>query len=221
MRRARTLTFSTTWLLLTMAMPVHSEVIYGITAASQGNQVFTFDSATPSTLLALHEVTGFVGNPSNDEAITSGFDIRPADGKLYGVSQNARIYTVDPATGIVNLASTLHSSSPLPQFLNLRDIDFDPVADRLRVIMSDFPPRNFQVDVDTGEAIEQARLNRTPDDPQSGGAVWLCLEWLIATILLMRQLRHCMRAHQEQHQLAQMRSMPSTPAAGPFIQWDL
>jgi outer membrane protein assembly factor BamB len=137
-------------LFLTLETSVQAETIYGITAANRGNQVFSFESTTPGTLLTLHEVTGFVGNPSNDESI-GGIDIRPANGKLYGVSQNGHVYTVDPETGIATLASILSSTQPLPSFLSVSGIDFDPVVDRLRVVTLD--RGNFSVNVDTGETV--------------------------------------------------------------------
>jgi hypothetical protein len=104
-----------------------------------------FDSATPGTVQQL-AVTGL-----QQGELLLGIDIRPANGLLYGVTNQNRLYTIDPLTGVAVFASTL--SIPVSP----GGIDFDPVADRLRVVGGD--DRNVRINVDTGEVIVDGSIN--------------------------------------------------------------
>ncbi len=75
-----------------------------------------------------------------------GIDIRPADGMLYGVSKDGTIVTVDPKSGQATMKSKLTET--------LKDgvvatVDFNPVADRIRVMGSD--GTSHRVNVDDGK----------------------------------------------------------------------
>jgi hypothetical protein len=152
------------FLSLLQQIPAKAEIIYGIT--QQGNAIFSFDSATPGTLLSFQPVTGFLSGPFGIDSIGS-IDIRPSNGKLYGVSANGRIYTVDPLTGIATVASTIRSAQPLPPslFPNVGGFDFDPVSDSLRVVSpSTSNGPNLRVNVDTGDAVIEGPVHFDPGD---------------------------------------------------------
>jgi outer membrane protein assembly factor BamB len=83
-----------------------------------------------------------------------GIDMRPADGRLYGVATDNRVYAVDPATGAATAVSSLDQPLPAGQPLV---VDFNPAADRLRVMGAD--GTNYRVDVDTGKVAVDGRLN--------------------------------------------------------------
>lgn len=74
-----------------------------------------------------------------------GLDVRPADGRLYGVNQQGAIFVIDPATAIASFR-TMMGVVPSPGGGHL--VDFNPVADRLRIVSAD--GQNLRVDVDTG-----------------------------------------------------------------------
>ncbi len=60
-----------------------------------------------------------------------GLDFRPADGKLYAVSDAHEIYTLDPATGAARRLATL----TVPWNGGARSgVDFNPQTDRLRLV---------------------------------------------------------------------------------------
>src|SRR5215204_1950611 len=63
-----------------------------------------------------------------------GIDVRPADGMLYGVSSDGTIWTIDTVSGKATQKSKL--DMPLPGNATIT-VDFNPVADRLRVIGDD------------------------------------------------------------------------------------
>ena len=82
-----------------------------------------------------------------------GIDVRPADGMLYAVSADGGIYTVDAKSGQATMKSKL--SETLKSGVAVT-VDFNPVADRLRVITSEGV--NLRVNVDDGKAIVDGAL---------------------------------------------------------------
>lgn len=81
-----------------------------------------------------------------------GIDVRPADGMLYGVFEDGTVATIDPETGAASPVSTLSATLPAGVAAT---VDFNPAADRLRVMGND--GTSLRVNVDTGEVTEDGR----------------------------------------------------------------
>jgi len=78
------------------------------------------------------EVVGpVVGLGSPDGALV-GIDFRVQDGKLYGVGNGGGVYTIDPTTGQAMLVNRL--TVPLDPMATSFAVDFNPAADRLRIL---------------------------------------------------------------------------------------
>lgn len=77
-----------------------------------------------------------------------GIDRRPADGLLYGLAADGAIVTIDPRSGQATVKSRL--SETLRSAISI-SVDFNPVADRLRVMTPDGV--SLRVNVDDGKAI--------------------------------------------------------------------
>jgi hypothetical protein len=92
-----------------------------------------------------------------------GIDVRPADGKLYGLDASGNIYTIDVVGGRTEKISTL--SVPL-EVATSAIVDFNPQADRMRVIGPN--GQSLRVNVATGAAIVDGRLAYAPTDPAKG-----------------------------------------------------
>jgi len=75
-----------------------------------------------------------------------GIDVRPADGMLYGVSKDGNVVTIDVKNGQVTTKSKL--SETLKDGV-VATVDFNPVADRMRVMGSD--GASLRVNVDDGK----------------------------------------------------------------------
>lgn len=90
-------------------------------------------------------VTGSV--PLAGGASVIGIDVRPSDGKLYGVTSVGAIVTIDPMTGKWEKKSDL--SEKLPTGVSFT-VDFNPVADRMRLMASN--GMNLRINVDDGKA---------------------------------------------------------------------
>ena len=143
--------------LLGLASQAEAVTAYGLTNT---NGLVTFDTATPQNInFAINQISGL---SPNDDLI--GIDFRPADGLLYGVAtgsgpgNSARIYTIDPITGVATLRSTLSASLNGSRF----GFDFNPVADRLRIVSN--ADQNLRVDVTTGVTTTDTSLSYQPGD---------------------------------------------------------
>jgi hypothetical protein len=75
-----------------------------------------------------------------------GIDVRPADGMLYGVNVEGAVVTIDPKTGQATVKSKLTETLKAGV---IATVDFNPVADRLRVMGSD--GTSHRVNVDDGK----------------------------------------------------------------------
>ena len=75
-----------------------------------------------------------------------GIDVRPSDGMLYAVDADGGIYTVDLATGKATMKSKLEKTLAAGSWAT---VDFNPVADRMRLMGND--GTNLRVNVDDGK----------------------------------------------------------------------
>ena len=75
-----------------------------------------------------------------------GIDVRPADGMLYGVTADGNVVTIDPKSGQATQKSKL--SEALKSGV-AASVDFNPVADRMRIMGAD--GTSHRVNVDDGK----------------------------------------------------------------------
>ena len=142
-------------LLFGVARQTQGEPLIALRSITTSNQqLVTFDSATPGTTTTI-SVTGVSGT-------LVGIDFRPANGMLYGLSNNNGIYSINTTTGAATLVST---SSVLPNGSSF-GVDFNPVADRLRLISNS--DQNLRINVDTGAAITDLTLAFAGADANAG-----------------------------------------------------
>jgi hypothetical protein len=92
-----------------------------------------------------------------------GIDVRPADQMLYALAADGGVYTVDPATGRATMKSKL-STMLKPGTWGI--VDFNPAADRLRVIGND--GTNLRANVDDGKVIVDGTLKFADSDMHKG-----------------------------------------------------
>ena len=103
-------------------------------ALASNNNLLRFNTSDPSYLISATPVSGLSAGQT-----LVGMDVRPVDLKLYGIGYNAatmvaRIYTIEPATGV---ATPVSADSITNIDLSGRvGVDFNPVADRIRVVTS-------------------------------------------------------------------------------------
>lgn len=92
-----------------------------------------------------------------------GIDVRPADGMLYALTSDGTVSTIDLATGQATMKSKLDVMVPAGGMVT---VDFNPVADRLRVIGSD--GTNLRANVDDGKVTKDGQLKFADGDMHAG-----------------------------------------------------
>jgi hypothetical protein len=129
---------------------------FGITSTGR---LVTFDRADP----ALDTAIAVSGLQSGDTIV--GLDVRAGGatpGQLYALGSGGRLYTIDTTTGVATLKSTLaadagDATDPFTALSGTEfGVDFNPVADRLRVVSD--TGQNLRIDVDSGFVTTDAPL---------------------------------------------------------------
>ncbi len=95
-----------------------------------------------------------------------GIDLRPADQRIYGVSTTNEIYVIDPASGEAKLVSSL--TVPFDGGMQ-SGIDFNPQADRLRLLSGQ--GQNLRINVDIGATATDRPAAYGSQDPNAGRRV--------------------------------------------------
>ncbi len=93
-----------------------------------------------------------------------GIDVRPADRQIYGVSADGNIYRIMAATGAATWVSKLSAEFDASQGAV---VDFNPVADRLRLIGMG-GKLNYRINVDNGQVVVDKPLGYGDRDPNKG-----------------------------------------------------
>lgn len=92
-----------------------------------------------------------------------GIDVRPFDRQLYGVDEGGNVVTIDTNTGKATIGVKLSQTLPAGVRASL---DFNPAADRLRMIGSD--GSNLRADVTTGTVLVDTPINFVLPNPFAG-----------------------------------------------------
>lgn len=131
--------------------------IYVLTSAGR---ILGFSSTEPDSIDSSVTVRGLSGGESLVQ-----LDYRPASDTYYCLTSEERLCTVDPKSGAVSLVSNLRIT---PDNLVSAVIDFNPVADLLRVIASQ---QNLRVNPsDATLAGTDTRVDFDNDDPNDGAS---------------------------------------------------
>jgi hypothetical protein len=132
-------------------------------AATIDNRLVSFKPGTPGTFDTDTAITGLQGGEN-----VIGIDFRQTNGRLYAATSAGRVYTVDPATAAVTIASNLAAdatdmTNPFTALTGTTfGVDFNPVADRLRIVSD--AGQSLRINVDTGFVTTDGNLN--PGLPQ-------------------------------------------------------
>ena len=134
MTRARLVSAcSVLFVVCLLAAPVSTQATgQPVVGLVQGtNSVIQFNTSTPGTVSAQTLITGLVTGDT-----LKAIDYRPATGVLYGLATNpsntvGRLYTIDLATGVATMVGAPQTAAGPA---TLWDINFNPVADRIRVV---------------------------------------------------------------------------------------
>ncbi|MGV3572994.1 MAG: DUF4394 domain-containing protein [Ramlibacter sp.] len=115
------------------------------------NRLLAFNPDSPNRIRSTTAVTGLRAGE-----VLRGIDFRPRDGKLYGVTNAGRLYTIDEEDGDATEVASLSAdpgdnTAPFAGIDGtITSVDFNPAADRLRVITSS--GQNLRIVVETATA---------------------------------------------------------------------
>ena len=139
--------------LLLTAAAGRAQTAYAL--ADGGTSLIKFDLSTPT-------ITTLVGTFSGDAERIDGIDFRPSNGLLYGYSRGDTLVTISldsAATAFVSTPTTVSSVNGL-------GIDFNPVADRLRLVNT--ADQNLRINVANGNTIVDGPLTYAAGDSGFG-----------------------------------------------------
>lgn len=117
--------------------------LWGVTA---DHQLIRVQAAQPEQVV---ERKPLVGLPAGETVV--GIDFRVARGVLFAVTSVGRLYTVDTATGALRAVSMTGSEPVVLQGQSF-GIDFNPAADRIRVVSD--AAQNLRLHPDTGALVD-------------------------------------------------------------------
>jgi hypothetical protein len=140
--------------LFFFAGPVNAATIYGVNSS---NQLVSFGATSPGTVTNVGAITGLQGG----ETIV-GIDFRPADGWLYALGSNSRIYTIDKFTAAATFVGTLTTPLNGTSF----GFDFNPVADRIRIVSD--ADQDLRANPNNGTNVVDGTLAYSAGDPNAG-----------------------------------------------------
>lgn len=144
------------------------ELVWAVTA---DHQLIKFNAGQPRRVLERKPLGGLAAG----DAIV-GIDFRVSRGVLFAVSRAGRLYTVDTGTGMLKPVGAAPSAIALEG--QSFGIDFNPVADRVRVVSD--TGQNLRLHPETGAAVDfdpdtpgvqpDPRLAYAPGDVNAGKA---------------------------------------------------
>lgn len=111
---------------------------YGLTSSNEIVRLTSGNTAVDQEVVAL------TGMQPGEQILA--IDYRPATGQLYGVSNQSRLYTINPLTG----RSSAISATPFTPAINgsLVGFDFNPTVDRIRLVTEN--EQNLRLHPETG-----------------------------------------------------------------------
>jgi hypothetical protein len=142
-------------LALAPAAPTRAQPDLEFVALTPGNALVRFAAGDPTKARAI-PIVGVKGT-------LRGLDVRPANGRLYGISDAYVIYAIDPGTGQARKVSTLTAPFDGGEFAGM---DFNPQSDRLRLVGS--RGHNLRVHTELGAAATDGPLKYVVRDRNAG-----------------------------------------------------
>ena len=136
-----------------------------VLAVNDRAELIRFNAAKPEHITSRRPLTGL---PAGETLV--GMDARVARGVLYALSSQGRLYTLNVESGKLTPVS---DAAPAPLKGRCFGMDFNPAADRIRVV-SDVG-QNLRLHPDTGAlAATDPNLAYAPDDVAKGKAPRIC-----------------------------------------------
>jgi hypothetical protein len=102
------------------------DLLYAVTVR---NDLLSFYSDQPGTILHAHAITGLAGAES-----IRGIDFDPTRGSLYGLGSSSGLYVIHPATGAATLVRQFGNAAHPGFLLDGQVFGFDAKSDGVRIV---------------------------------------------------------------------------------------
>lgn len=127
-----------------LAIPIPTQApVWGLTEDATSDRIVTMAGFGVGRVASNVAVTGLA---AGDDLVA--IDARPANGKLYGLGLNKRIYVLDPTSGVAQPVGTAPFGTGT---LTYPGFDFNPVVDAIRI--TDIDGTNLRVNANTGSLL--------------------------------------------------------------------
>lgn len=136
--------------------PLRKETVLAVTDRAE---LIRFNAGQPGRVLDRKPLSGL---PAGERLV--GIDFRVARGVLYALSGSGRLYTIDTATARL---SPVGNGAALALGAAAVGFDFNPAADRIRVVAAD--GRNWRLHPDTGALVAADGALRYADGDAAAG----------------------------------------------------
>jgi hypothetical protein len=133
---------------------VNAAAVYGVTSS---NQLVRFGATTPGNVTTIGAITGLQAGET-----VLGIDFRPANGQLYALGSNSRLYRLNKQTGAATFIGTLTTPLSGTSF----GFDFNPVPDRIRIVSN--TGQNLRANPNNGSNLVDGNLAYAASDPNAG-----------------------------------------------------
>lgn len=133
---------------------VNAAAIYGVTSS---NELVRFGAAAPGNVTTIGAITGLQAGEN-----VLGIDFRPANGQLYALGSNSRIYRINKQTAAATFVGTLTTALSGTNF----GFDFNPVPDRIRIVSN--TGQNLRANPDNGTNVVDGNLAFAAGDANAG-----------------------------------------------------
>ncbi|MFD0142855.1 MULTISPECIES: DUF4394 domain-containing protein [unclassified Streptomyces] len=124
-----------------------------VTGLTQDQRLVQFRTNTPDRVSSSGTVSGLVGDTR-----LVGIDYRVQNGRLYGVGNAGGVYTLNTSSAAATKVSQLSIALQGTDF----GVDFNPAADRLRIISDTGQNLRHNVNVATGGTLADGTLTTPP-----------------------------------------------------------
>ena len=132
-------------------------------ALTLNNRLVVFGSENPSDIAMDAPIAGL---PFGKRIV--GIAFHPSNGKLYGVGNDSRVYTIDRGTGAATVVGSAPFQPSIFQFFDVHfAMGFDPATERIRLISAE-SGTNWSIDPDDGTAIRGDNVQYADGDENEG-----------------------------------------------------
>ena len=125
-----------------MSKSQRPETVYAVTGA---NSLVSFNAGAPGKLISSARLTGFAAGET-----VAAIDFRPANGRLYAITNTGRLYWIDTASGAATRVGAADAGAMMKSAWV--GFNFNPAVDRLRYVGTG--GENMRLHPDTGAVVD-------------------------------------------------------------------